>query len=82
MAGVTYPHGTCMWLRGQTEDHLHGFATREGRDAFMRGDPGPFERVLRDPAAPPIDTEVLLTRALCGGRVRETIEHLKAIGRL
>lgn len=79
---MRYPHGTCTWHRGQSEEHLHGFATVEDRDAFDRGESGPFERVLRDPAAPPIDDEVRLARALCGGHVQATIEHLRATGEL
>lgn len=79
---VKYPHGTCSWLPGQSEAHLYGFATREDRDAYMRGESGPFERVLRPPDAPSIDAEVLLARALCRGNVAATVEHLRAIGRL
>jgi hypothetical protein len=67
-----------MWQRGQTEEHLYGFATQEGRDAFMRGESGPFERVLRDPAVPPIDDEVRITRAYLGGHLQATIDHLKS----
>lgn len=74
--GEPYPHGTMMWSPGQSEDHLHGFATRAGRDAYERGEPGPFERVLRDPAAPPLPAETLLARALCSGTVEETIAYL------
>lgn len=78
MARSPYPAGTIMWGRGDPEDHLYGFATAKDRDAFERGDPGPFERVLRPLDAPPPSDEVLLTRALCAGTVEETIEHLKA----
>lgn len=73
---MKYPHGTCMWNRGQTEDHLYGFATKKDRDAYDRGDPGPFERVLRPLDAPPIDVETRLVRALCAGNLKEVIEHL------
>lgn len=76
-----YPHGTCLWQRGQSEEHVHGFATREGRDAYDRGEPGPFERVLRDPAAPPISDETRLARALCAGNLRAMIDHLRAVRR-
>ena len=73
---MKYPHGTTMWHRGQTEEHLHGFATVQARDAYERGDLGPFERVLRDPAAPPVADEVRIVRAYLGGHLKETIDHL------
>lgn len=70
-----YPNGTCMWHRGQSEEHVLGFATREGRDAFERGDPGPFERVLRAPDAPPVSDECRIVRAFLAGRLQAEIEH-------
>jgi hypothetical protein len=76
--GLPYPHGTVMWHRGQSEDHLYGFATAEGRDAYAAGESGPFERVLRPLDAGPVSDEVLLTRALCAGTVEETLDHLAA----
>lgn len=36
------------WSRGEPEDDLHGFLTREDRDAEARGEPGPFRRIVRD----------------------------------
>jgi hypothetical protein len=75
---MNYPHGTCMWHRGQSEDHVHGFATTEDRDAYDRGEPGPFERVLRAPDAPPVPDECRIVRAYLGGRLQAEIEHQAA----
>lgn len=36
------------WSPGEPEDDLHGFLTREDRDAEARGEPGPFKRIIRD----------------------------------
>lgn len=36
------------WSPGEPEDDLHGFLTREDRDACERGEPGPFRRIVRD----------------------------------
>lgn len=75
--GVPYPHGTIMWSPGDPEEHLHGFATAAARAAYERGDPGPHERVLRDPASGPLPDEVLLARALCLGTVEATIAYIE-----
>jgi hypothetical protein len=76
--GKPYPNGTVDWFPGQSEDRLYGFATEKDRDAHARGEPGPFRRVLRGLNDPPPSDEVLLTRALCAGTVKETIEYLSA----
>jgi hypothetical protein len=34
------------WSRGDSERGLSGFITRKERDAFSRGEPGPFRRVV------------------------------------
>jgi hypothetical protein len=39
---------TVWWSPGEPEDDMHGFVTKKGRDAYMRGEPGPFERVVRN----------------------------------
>ena len=36
------------WSPGEPEDDLHGFVTVKDRDAFERGKPGLFKRVVRD----------------------------------
>lgn len=36
------------WSPGEPEYDLHGFVTREDRDACDRGEPGPFKRIVRD----------------------------------
>lgn len=79
--GTPYPNGTVLWWRGDPEDHLYGFATKECRDRYAAGEPGCFERVLRPLDAPPISDEVRLARALCDGSVEDTIDHLDAMAR-
>lgn len=37
--------GRRWWYRGEPEDGLQGFVTREDRDRFSNGGPGPFRRV-------------------------------------
>jgi len=36
------------WSRGDNEDSLLGFHTKKDRDAFSRGDAGPFRRRVAD----------------------------------
>lgn len=40
--------GWRWWSRDEPEDGLLGFETVEDRDAFSRGDEGPFRRVISD----------------------------------
>jgi hypothetical protein len=34
------------WSRDEPEDGLQGFVTKEARDRFSAGEPGPFRRVV------------------------------------
>lgn len=55
----------CWWSPGEPEDDLHGFVTREDRDACDRGERGPFKRVVRDHhKLGPVPPEVQLIRAM------------------
>lgn len=54
------------WHPGEPEDNLHGFVTKQDRDDFEAGKPGPFLRVVRHPNAGPIPLEVQLIRQLYG----------------
>lgn len=44
--------GSVWWYPDEPEDNLHGFVTREHRDACDRGEPGPFLRIVRHPNNP------------------------------
>lgn len=39
---------TIWWSPGEPEDDLHGFVTKEHRDACDAGEPGPFLRIVRN----------------------------------
>jgi len=55
----------CVWIwwsPGEPEDDLHGFVTREDRDACGRGEARPFKRVVRDPGRGQIPHETLIVR--------------------
>jgi hypothetical protein len=51
-----------LWSPGEPEGDLHGFLTREDRDAHDRGEPGPFRRIVRNPALGPVPFEARITR--------------------
>lgn len=54
---------TIWWMRGEDESDLHGFVTREHRDAYDRGEPGPFLRIVRNHhELGPVPEEVIATR--------------------
>jgi hypothetical protein len=53
-----------IWWPGEPEDDLHGFVTEKERDAFQRGEPGPFRRVLRNPARGPRDPAQVMAQTL------------------
>lgn len=50
-AGQRVVHPTALWSRGEPEDRFYGFVKPEQRDAYERGEPGPFPRLLRPEAA-------------------------------
>ena len=50
------------WSPGEWEGDLHGFVTRADRDAYDRGEAGPFRRVVRDPALGPVPKDALAIR--------------------
>lgn len=55
---------TVWWSPGEPEDDLHGFVSKEERDACDRGEPGPFRRIVRDHhKLGPIPFEARVTRA-------------------
>lgn len=58
---------TIWWSPGEPEDDLHGFVTREDRDAHGRGDLGPFRRIVRDHhKLGPVPEEVKIIRRFYG----------------
>lgn len=64
---------TIWWFPGEPEHDLHGFLTRKDRDAHDKGNPGPFRRIVRDPALDPVPFEAQVTRNYldrCGVRKR------------
>lgn len=50
-AGQRVVHPTALWSRGEPADRFYGFVKPEQRDAYERGEPGPFPRLLRPEAA-------------------------------
>jgi hypothetical protein len=54
---------TVWWSPGEWEGDLHGFLTREDRDAYDRGEAGPFQRIVRSPALGPVPFEARVTRS-------------------
>ena len=55
-----------MWRPGEPEDDLWGFVSREERDAYQEGHPGPFCRVVRPASAGPVPFEAQVIRAYLG----------------
>lgn len=59
---MSYPRPAWIWWsRGDDEDMVLGFLHRADRDAFQRGKPGPFKRVLR---TMPISLEASLIKII------------------
>jgi hypothetical protein len=57
------PQVVTWWSLGEPEDDLHGFKTVRERDAFERGEPGPFRRIVRDHhKLGPVPPDVLAVR--------------------
>ncbi len=55
------------WYPGDDEDDLHGFVTARERDAYERGEPGPFRRVVRDHhKLGPVPDELVAVREITG----------------
>lgn len=64
------PQVATWWSPGEPEGDLHGFKTSRERDAFERGEPGPFRRIVRNHhKLGPVPPDVLA--------VREVMEHWK-----
>lgn len=53
------------WSPGEPEEDLHGFVTVKDRDAFGRGESGPFRRVVRDHhKLGPVPDDIVAVRAI------------------
>lgn len=53
-----------MWRPGEPEGDLHGFVSREERDAYQEGHPGPFRRVVRPAHLGPIPADLVALREI------------------
>ena len=52
------------WSSGEPEDDLYGFLTVKERDAYGRGERGPFRRRVRDLRTHPISPEEAVMTAM------------------
>lgn len=76
MSAAKQPQVWVWWSPGEYEDDLHGFVTREHRDAHGRGETGPFKRVVRDNHKfGPVSEDTLALRHYFKGTLQQYLEN-------